>query len=335
MNVIYFIMNFEFANQSQNKKSFRCEAKDIFLTYPKTDLSKDDLLTFLRTKLDEKVAYIVVAQEFHEDGSLHLHAQVQLKKLLSVTNPNTFDLMHRHCNIQRTLDSSAANAYVKKDNNFIEFGEFNVVVELRKKKTKNKFDNTYYLTCNIVEEVLNNNMNLLFVPSLLGARKVFEQLKERSIKSEIQPFLPSIWLNLELPVLKQKQKHYWIWSLKVSKGKSAFLRLLDSMYLCHRWNVEEEFQDYDNETQFILFDAFTKGSSVKITTLEKLCDGQHTIKRKNNKTVMTKNPIVIVCSNLPMNEVYHIDERLQCRFNELNVDDYDFNELADFGKIYS
>lgn len=52
----------------------RNPVKRIFITWPQTSHTKQELLEFLTQSLN--VSYLLISQETHEDGGLHLHACV-------------------------------------------------------------------------------------------------------------------------------------------------------------------------------------------------------------------------------------------------------------------
>ncbi|AGO64048.1 AC1 [Sweet potato leaf curl Henan virus] len=112
---------------------FRLQAKNIFLTYPKCPLSKDTVLELLKgIQCPSDKLFIRVAQEKHQDGSLHLHALIQFKGKCQFTNPRHFDLTHPnsstqyHPNFQSAKSSSDVKAYIEKDQDFVDSGVFQV-----------------------------------------------------------------------------------------------------------------------------------------------------------------------------------------------------------------
>jgi len=76
--------------------------------------------------------FIRVARELHEDGSPHLHVLIQLEGQAHVTNPRLFDLhscslsIMFHPNIQSAKSSSDVKAYIEKDGDYMDWGQFQV-----------------------------------------------------------------------------------------------------------------------------------------------------------------------------------------------------------------
>nr|AIG55111.1 replication-associated protein [Dioscorea alata]AIG55171.1 replication-associated protein [Dioscorea alata] len=114
-------------------KRFRLSAKNFFLTYPECSLSKDDALTqLLAIPLPTNKKFIRVTREFHEDGNPHIHVLLQLEGKAQITNQRIFDLRHLHSsrcfhpNIQSVKSCSDVKAYVEKDGDYTDWGEFQI-----------------------------------------------------------------------------------------------------------------------------------------------------------------------------------------------------------------
>nr|AIG55117.1 replication-associated protein [Dioscorea decipiens] len=114
-------------------KRFRLSAKNFFLTYPECSLSKDDALTQLPAiPLPTNKKFIRVTRELHEDGSPHIHVLLQLEGKAQITNQRIFDLRHLHSsrcfhpNIQSAKSCSDLKAYVEKDGDYTDWGEFQI-----------------------------------------------------------------------------------------------------------------------------------------------------------------------------------------------------------------
>lgn len=72
----------------------------------------------------DKLRYVCVAQEKHEDGNPHLHALLCLKKKVDIQNQRYFDIGTFHPNMQAAKHIHKVYHYVRKDGDFIEDGEF-------------------------------------------------------------------------------------------------------------------------------------------------------------------------------------------------------------------
>ena len=64
------------------------------MTYPRCDAPKDVLVKNLTAKFKEKgIEKMVVGQERHKDGGLHLHAVVILGKKTNIKDPRALDIV--------------------------------------------------------------------------------------------------------------------------------------------------------------------------------------------------------------------------------------------------
>nr|ASU11082.1 replication associated protein [Tomato leaf curl New Delhi virus] len=114
-------------------QKFRVNAKNVFLTFPKCPLPKETMLELLKNiECPSDKLFIRVAQERHQDGSLHLHALIQFKGKAQFRNPRHFDVTHPnnssqfHPNFQGAKSSSDVKSYIEKDGDYIDWGVFQI-----------------------------------------------------------------------------------------------------------------------------------------------------------------------------------------------------------------
>nr|QBO66564.1 replication associated protein [Duranta leaf curl virus] len=112
---------------------FQVKAQNIFLTYPKWPIPKEQMLELLKyISCSSNKLFIRVSQEKHEDGSLHFHALIQFKGKFQFRNNRHFDLTHPntstqfHPNIQGAKSSSDVKSYIEKDGDYIDWGQFQI-----------------------------------------------------------------------------------------------------------------------------------------------------------------------------------------------------------------
>ncbi len=95
------------------RQKYRSTTRKWFLTYPRCDLSKEELLAHLQSlgKLDE----FCICRETHEDGGLHLHAYVWFDKPgLPNKDCVKFDFNGHHGDYQSVRSRSRVLKYVQK-----------------------------------------------------------------------------------------------------------------------------------------------------------------------------------------------------------------------------
>nr|AIY32786.1 RepA [Chickpea chlorotic dwarf virus] len=106
-------------------KNFRLQSKYVFLTYPKCSSQRDDLFQFLWEKLTPFLIFFLgVATEFHQDGTTHYHALIQLDKKPCIRDPSFFDFERNHPNIQPARNSKQVLDYISKDGDVKTRGDF-------------------------------------------------------------------------------------------------------------------------------------------------------------------------------------------------------------------
>ncbi|AIJ03556.1 replication initiator protein [Coccinia mosaic Tamil Nadu virus] len=115
------------------QRSFQIKAKNIFLTYPKCPIPKEQMLDILKNiECPSDKLFIRVAQERHQDGSLHIHALIQFKGKAQFRNPRHFDVVHPHSstqfhpNVQGAKSCSDVKSYIEKDGDYVDWGEFQI-----------------------------------------------------------------------------------------------------------------------------------------------------------------------------------------------------------------
>lgn len=115
------------ADSGNSGKAFRLNSQGFFLTYPQCPLTKEQVRAHLET-LGE-ITNGVIAEEKHEDGSPHVHAYVRYSKKKDVRKPDYFDIGEYHGNYQTAKSSIAVARYCKKDGNYIEIGDIDILGE--------------------------------------------------------------------------------------------------------------------------------------------------------------------------------------------------------------
>jgi len=213
--------------------NFRFSSKQVFLTYPKCNTTKEELAEFLNTKGDAQ--RLIVAQEEHKDGTPHLHAYVKYAKPIHTRDCRFFDFKDHHPNIEAPRTPKAVLQYVTKDGNFIQQGidvdQYKNAQASHKRVIGQKLIKGSITLTEAVEE----NPELLFGYKRLKADLDSFHRDKAEAKPTCKDTIPNTW-EQDLPIVDGKQKHYWIWSHAPNKGKTTWLKGIAEKYRASWYN---------------------------------------------------------------------------------------------------
>lgn len=110
--------------ENSKKRKFRLSARNLFLTYSQTFLTKEEVIDQLKSILGDKIKEYFVSQEKHEDSGLHIHVYLKLTSKINIISAKKLDLKDSSGNIIHGQYLSARNSsdvinYVKKAGEFI------------------------------------------------------------------------------------------------------------------------------------------------------------------------------------------------------------------------
>jgi len=96
---------------------------NIGLTYSQAN-GLTQMALVQRIKKEKMLDYYCIASELHQDGGLHYHCQLVYKQRKDIKNQAYFDIGNYHPSIEAIQHPKSWNTYIKKDNLFVESGEF-------------------------------------------------------------------------------------------------------------------------------------------------------------------------------------------------------------------
>lgn len=201
-------------DKKENKQTkFYISRKSYFLTYPQCSLSKDEAFNFLMDKFKPKI--IIIGQERHKDGNLHLHIWLEFGTRKTIRNCRVFDINNYHCNIGKIRKeecNNRKNAYnyiIKQDKNPLIYGID--IIELTKGIRKK-----------ICQLLINKEMKLIDIIKLYPQELYYYD----KIKNNLNLYNLD---NENLPLIINR-KCYWIYGPS-GVGKSYLVReCFDSLY---------------------------------------------------------------------------------------------------------
>lgn len=276
--------------------AFRANAKQFFLTYPKCNLEKEELLKHIENL--HGINHYVISKELHEDGTPHLHAYFNFDKKLNIKDCRHFDINGFHPNIETVRDRQSCIKYIKKDKNFIE----NII-----------FDNN--------------------PDNFIKRKKDYDAwIEHNTLMNLKEPEYPITFMGqtINKPDPSIKKRHFWIYGPpdigktyninKTFKGLKVFVRPSNKY----------PYEQYDNE-DIIIFDdiqniRFDEIASITNTySIKTPVYGDIRYFNKFYKLEHTRT--VIVVSNKPPE--YELKKAVEARFNIINLYDLQGEDHAD------
>lgn len=293
---------------------FRKNAKGWFLTYPKCSLSKEEALELLKGKR-KGLAQVIVSRELHEDGSPHLHCYLYYETTFDCTNERFFDLGSYHPNIQVAKSIRAVQQYIKKDGDFIQEG-INYKAELSAITDHTSVLCKRLLDGESVEDLIKENPKLV-----MGFKKLVQDVD--FFKQYIAPSLPRCSgfipnsFGVIMPLCDTKNRHFWFWSETPNKGKTTWLRSIQTQFPSLWYSWSEKYQTPAPYAQFVLLDEYSIGH-LTVTQLNMMCDSTYLYPVKAASSFPLPHSIILVCGNKDPFEIYSNEKHhplIKARFN--------------------
>lgn len=296
-----------------SRKTFRLQSKGWFLTYPRCSLSKEDAMEQLKA-LRKGLKQVLVSRELHEDGEPHLHCYLYYGQQFDCKNERFFDLGSYHPNIQVAKSLRAVQAYVKKDGDFIQEG-MDYAQEVSAIKAHSAVIAKRLIDGESLVSLTVEHPELLFKFRDIQANLyAFNQAKV-PVLPRCSGFIPNSFGHI-LTVSHAKDSHYWFWSTGPNKGKTTFLKSLESQFPCLWYNKAEKYQEPKPHAQFVLLDEYSTGH-LTVTQLNEMCDRTYQYPVKGSTPFQLPNCQVLICGNRNPLEIY--DEKhhelIKARFN--------------------
>lgn len=281
----------------EGTKTFSIRSKSWFLTYPKCTLTKEEVHGLLLCK--QKMTGGVIAQELHEDGTPHIHIYLSLSKRYDCQNPHYWDLMEFHGNYQHARNVNDVVKYIKKDENYLEFGDLDFAA-----KVNAKAQHTAYLGKRLQEEplldILMDHPELtLRAHDLQKAQNTFKQLKL-------------------IPQHSSDTRGIWIYG-KPGTGKTRDIHIEESdLYL----KAQNKWWDGYTGQKAVLIDDFDKQGTCLSHYLKIWADRYPITGEVKGSTIPLTYDRLYVTSNYTIHELFgddhHLEEALERRFKVIH-----------------
>lgn len=284
------------------------EVQKWFLTYPKCDWTHQQVLDALQAlDLAATIKDYVVARELHKDGTPHFHVYLSYDRKVSWA-ARRWDLAPDvHGCYEPCKNWQAVARYCHKDGDYI--SNFDLNAAAAKKATGRAERNTALLEGDLTVLGREGHFDLKDYLRLKANKEAFLR-DELPLLPLCSGFIPNnLGHVLEVFPLGTKRRNYWFWSRGPNTGKTTFLKSVASAYPSYWMGYSETFQSPSPHTQFLLLDEYSV-PHLKTTQLNQICDGTYPFPTKGGNPVTLKNPILLVGSNKPPEEVYPNDHPL-------------------------
>lgn len=255
--------------RNRSTTGFRLSAKGFFVTFPTCTVPKEDVKQRLSEKWNDELNWAIIAQEHHQDGTLHLHLAFSFHEKKNFKDPKCFDfLTGQHGNYQTMKSPLKAITYCKKEDK-----EPTIIGNLPENNKK--------AVSNEVATLLQHGASLRDVSDvapgflLLNFKKieVFQQWvrreNEKRKKLTFVPFVlpadstqPEImivnWLNKNIKQPRQFKQKQLVIQGDHDMRKSSLVRELDKyLTIMYMPNLEDFFDQWEeNFYDLIVFDEW-------------------------------------------------------------------------------
>ncbi len=327
-------------------KRFRLHARNLFLTFPQCDIPPQGVLNNIVDHME--VEWVIVGQDTHTDGSLHLHCVVRLQKPRSWKRADCFDfLTGKHGDYRAARNLQDVVRYVAKCG-VLKTHNINVAsfLKARQQRRSTKGDTVMQLVneCKTFQQItkLHPGYAMIHRQQIKAMIGEIRQWTYNSIRSDwVCPSLSDApdpeqghiigWLmdNIRRP-RKFKAPQLFIWG-DVNLGKTSFLNHLDSMLKIYWIPQGENFDDLwvDHSYDLAVMDAFKGHRS--ITWLEQFAQGgTQPLRTKGGQTMKRHNVPLILCSNHPIADCYPNVTPLRVRIIEARFMQVELHHFINF-----
>lgn len=301
----------------QAQKVYRVNTAQWFLTYPRCILSMQEVKSQLVLK-GKPIKAGVVAHELHEDGTPHIHVYLSLVSPFYCRDCRFWDLTFGdkvyHGKYEGVRSSAAVQQYCQKEGDFIEWGESSIKAQILSRRDKKSLAGSLLLQGVPVLEILTRFPEYaLDAPKLVAASQCIASLQD-PVLPQCEGFIPNRF-GLLMPLCSEKKRHYWLWSEKPNKGKTMFLKSVQSSFPSFWYNVSEKYQTPHPRAQFVLLDEYSVGH-LTVTQLNSMCDGTYQYPVKGGNAFVLNTPVLLVCGNRSPLDIYDSKhhELIQARF---------------------
>lgn len=299
--------------------NFRLDAKNLFLTYPQCNLSRERALELLLAKPwgSATVVAYCVAQEKHADGNPHLHCLILLDKRKNISSNSWLDLDGFHGNYQAAKNKDYVHDYCTKADDQCLNTITRDMLRSEKSVTRAKFAQAI-MAGEKAEELVEKYPQFLFGFTKLQADiRALEEAK--TMVPDLPKWIPNPWGKLIESDSQAKKRHWWIYSRSPNRGKTTWAREME-----HQWKALIKSGDFSywnvsGKEKLIILDEYNT-AGLKFSALNQLADGYFEARVIYVGLRRLKPNLVIVLSNCSIIDLYpHMHHLVSARFIEYEI----------------
>lgn len=145
----------------------------------------------------------------------------------------------------------------------------------------------------------------------------FTEIDERA---DLPDQLDTPWNFVLDTKLKDKQRHYWIFSREPNKGKTFhFAKPISKKYKVYLHVGKFDYWSCKRTDQAVILDEYNT-AGLSWNTLNSICDGTYQFREIYGKPFTLDDPLVIVLSNQSINDLYpNMNSFIHARFYEYEL----------------
>lgn len=260
-------------------KTFKLDAKQIFLTIPQTEITKEIAYNRLLEHYRDKINCFIVSTELHKDEGRHLHLYISFKDRLQTKRQDIFDFIgDKHPNIQSCRSPNNVIKYVIKDGDYISYNidvgkHMKNIEEHSVRQNKGTF---YSLSVEIKECIkkgkislkdLNEKYGELFIKYNEHIKKYIRFCEDMENMEETEKYYEDFFKNIQfneiqnhiLSLIDNKidnRKIHWIYDKNGNSGKSTianYLQLYKDAYIITGGKHADIYRHYNNN-KVVIYD---------------------------------------------------------------------------------
>lgn len=177
----------------------------------------------------------------------------------------------------------------------------------------------------LAKAVVENNKEMVPFKMLVryNLERRFDEIRkftETDERADLPDLLPNPW-NLQLDTnIKDKQRHYWIFSRRPNLGKTYhFAKPLFEKFKTYLHVGKFDYWSCNKTDQAVILDEYNS-AGLSWNTLNAMCDGTFQYRCIYQKPFMLHNPLIVVLSNQSISDLYpNMNQFLHARFYEYEL----------------